>query len=295
MNLGDVDIRSLFQVDNFKDKLLKCISNNTKKNIREQFKDDFKKLKIKQANGIDLVKDYCQECSRKIDHRKWLKKKVATTTIEERLLARRIKQVQDRIFYAVGYPSNYEKPNISYGELNLSISQWKFWEEYTKRQSYSHNMFQIEGTIPRKKLAVLDICDGIVNMYFHSIKQVGDFKIYKATWIKKSRGYSFEFVDGFIARNNNVYYHSTKSVKHAIKGLQNKIKKLNEEQKEIVVNQDTLITRNLYKKLTGACHVGIANFCVKHNLQDVSKMRLGDLLPLLEGEYGYHAIKKLLS
>ena len=57
------------------------------------------------------------------------------------------------------------------------------------------------------------------------------------------------------------------------------------------------MTANKYIKLTGACRAGTENFLNKHDFDFKTKIKIKDLLPLLEesNEWGLSRIKELLQ
>lgn len=107
----------------------------------------------------------------------------------------------------------------------------------------------------------------------------------------------------FVAEKDNFTAHGV-TVKQAISDLQFKI--VSEKLKNEPIEEDTLLTVNYYRLITGACDLGVRDFMKQNGLEfeivnektkEINPIKAKDLLPLLErnNAYGIEKFKSLLS
>ena len=107
-----------------------------------------------------------------------------------------------------------------------------------------------------------------------------------------------------IVSHGNFHAHG-KSIKLAFEDLQFKIQ--SHKLKKRPITEDTLVTVNHYRAITGACNLGCRDFMDRYNIQyteqangrvvEKSPMKAIDLLRLLEKDnaYGVNKFKKLIQ
>jgi hypothetical protein len=97
----------------------------------------------------------------------------------------------------------------------------------------------------------------------------------------------------FLAKHDNFYAHG-KTIDKAIDDL--RFKMMAEKVKKEPIKADTIITRNHYRIITGACEFGV-NEWMKNNGVTKEEITAGELLPLLEktGAYGLDRFKRLIT
>ena len=116
----------------------------------------------------------------------------------------------------------------------------------------------------------------------------------KVLSVKKTKGYiiyttPFEY----IAQKDGKTAHG-KTVKKAISDLEFKF--LSEKLKNDPINENTIITDQYYRAVTGACESGIENWKKNNNIT-VNEITAGELLPILEKTkpFGFEKFKKLMN
>jgi hypothetical protein len=96
----------------------------------------------------------------------------------------------------------------------------------------------------------------------------------------------------FIAQKGKYTAHG-KTIKKAIEDCE--FKAIAKKLKKDPIKEDTIITIQYYRIITGACESGAKGFMQKHNLKDSYKAK--DLLPILEknNAYGVDKFKQLIT
>jgi len=157
-----------------------------------------------------------------------------------------------------GYLDLYSLTAVDKDQLNKNVNKLK--EGYNKEKGYC-------------------FFDGILSKVL-SVKKTKDYTIYTTP---------FEY----IAQKNNKTAHG-KTVKKAIADLEFKF--IAEKLKKEPIKEDTLITNQYYRLVTGACESGIESWRKNNNIKQDS-LKAVDLLPILEetAAYGLDKFKELVS
>lgn len=146
--------------------------------------------------------------------------------------------------------------------------------------------------------------DGILS-HIESSHKVGDITVYKVLNIKRHSKYRYLYttVPGYVASHtaldgSTVYYHGSEkqSVEQVIKGLKNKmVRKTRNSLPNITM--DTTMTISKYMRLTGACKPGCQEFCDRFDLSYEAKIKVSELLPMLEAynAFGLDKLKNILA
>lgn len=190
---------------------------------------------------------------------------------------------------------------FNYGKES-NIDYYESFDKYSNSYRYTKVIQNIDITMNFNKLndiisKNLLICDNIITFEILNIKQINDIEIFHIYYIKQSKGSNFSLKRCYLARyiiDNDIFYYHAESVKKAYNGVIKKSKKVKKE-KNFQLTLNSVITKKLYQKLTGACNLGINDFIAKNGLENVKSMKLNELLPLLKNEYGYNKIVKMLE
>ena len=116
----------------------------------------------------------------------------------------------------------------------------------------------------------------------------------KVLSVKQTNGYTIYTTPfEFIVEKDNKTAHG-KTVKKAIQDLEFKF--VVEKIKQDKIKEDTIITEQHYRYLTGACENGIKQWKNNNNI-DVDEIKAIDLLPILEktNAYGLNKFKELIG
>lgn len=207
------------------------------------------------------------------------------------------KTIKDSFFDCVRIRKNYIF-HFSYSKIN-NVSYCEHYDRRGYSNSCDYGMttqiinFQVNyNDIKKVNNANILNSDGIMTIKINSEKIINGITIYLIDYIKQRKGTGFEVSKTFLAKKDNIFYHAD-SVKEAITGIAKKIKSQKIKNEPLTLN--TLMTKNKYAQITGACTKGIKYFCELNELTNKKSMRLGDLLPLIKGYYGYKTIKSLLK
>jgi hypothetical protein len=100
-----------------------------------------------------------------------------------------------------------------------------------------------------------------------------------------------EFI--FLAKKDSFYAHG-KTIEKAIEDLRFKI--VSEKLKKEPINKNTLITRQYYRVITGACGLGVSDWMEKNKITK-EEITAEELLPILvkTNAYGVDRFKKLIT
>jgi hypothetical protein len=113
------------------------------------------------------------------------------------------------------------------------------------------------------------------------------YKIYSAKKVNREEYF-------FIANKDNFYAHA-EDLKKAISDLQ--FKMIAETLKKEPIKPDTIITRQYYRLITGACEFGTESWVKDNGLSELQEIKASDLLKLLEktNAYGLAKFKSLVT
>ena len=142
-----------------------------------------------------------------------------------------------------------------------------------------------------KKLKIRHI-DG-ETMIIQSSKEKDGFIISKALYLKG--GELKNMPSCYIAEKENLYAHG-ESMKKAIEDVNFKYMQINLDKNKLVsqIKARGTITKNDYRLLTGACQMGVNNFCSELNIIE-DEISVQKALEITKGRYGYETFKRLLD
>lgn len=179
------------------------------------------------------------------------------------------------------------------------LSNTEKGEKYSNRCTWRHTDLNVSVTLPKNWLSRVynkgfEKIDGLFNLDISrklKVKNDANIDVYAAKWLVKSMGSSFNVVDGFIAKNENVSFHG-KTLKSAINGLKRKlnIQKFNLLGKNTLLQLAKNSDKNVYLSdsyKVGNCKWGTLDFCARHNIDTTAKkpqIKLSKLAALAELE-----------
>lgn len=137
--------------------------------------------------------------------------------------------------------------------------------------------------------------DGIPCLVLQKRTLPDDVTMYRANIIRPVRTEGFVgFEPCWIAQANGASYHA-EDFKDAYRGLQRKLKRLGRSE-SIELTLDSKITRAMYRNLTGACCLGVKQFCEDHGLENKKKITVRELLSIMpEGTFGKSTLLKAVQ
>lgn len=98
----------------------------------------------------------------------------------------------------------------------------------------------------------------------------------------------------WIAQANGASYHA-EDFKDAYRGLQRKLKRLGRSDFG-KLTMASKITRDMYRNLTGACRLGVKQFCEDHGLENRKSITVRELLDIMpEGTFGKTVLQKAVQ
>lgn len=225
----------------------------------------------------------------------WLHYNINANNFRERA-ARRV--VNSQIMPYLWKPADYESV-ITEGE-SLSIEYVSRYDgHYGGRFSHYQKLaWTISVTVPhdfmQRPIRVREI-DGIPCLVLQKRTLPDGVTMYRANIIRpvRTEGY-VRFDPCWIAQANGVSYHA-EDFKGAYRGLQRKLKRLGRaESSELTL--DSKITRAMYRNLTGACCLGVKQFCEDHGLENRKHITVRELLSIMpEGTFGKAALLKAVQ
>ena len=206
--------------------------------------------------------------------------------------------VDQRLMPFLWYPANYQL-EISEGKA-LSV-------EYTSKDcghyggrfsSYPKLAWTINVTIPQdfmqRPIRVREI-DGIPCLVLQQRTLPDGVTMYRANIIRPVRTEGFVGFDPcWIAQASGASYHA-EDFKDAYRGLQRKLKRLGRAE-SVKLTLDSKITRAKYRNLTGACCLGVKQFCEDHGLENRKSITVRELLSIMpDGTFGKAALLKAVQ
>lgn len=161
--------------------------------------------------------------------------------------------------------------------------------------SYPKLAWTINVTIPhdfmQRPIRVREI-DGIPCLVLQKRTLPDGVTMYRANIIRPVRTEGFvRFEPCWIAQANGTSYHA-EDFKDAYGGLQRKLKRLGRAE-SVKLTLDSKITRAMYRNLTGACCLGVKQFCEDHGLENRKSITVRELLDIMpEGTFGKSVLQK---
>lgn len=172
---------------------------------------------------------------------------------------------------------------IYFGKPNAEHNEIIDWGGYSKSYKYPKKTRDYHITVAKNWECMdddLKNCGGLFTLYASLNKNFYGYKVNKATWLTKSRGYTFDVQKGYIARHDGENFHA-ETLKKAIKGLENKLK---------AVKIDKLEGFGLYREIAkskkyvtiatakraGMCLPGIENYISIHPELQQARIKIQD-------------------
>lgn len=190
------------------------------------------------------------------------------------------------------YPSGSCSVNVTTGAPNYDCESSK-GDKYTKRDWYRKTDIAVNISVCPGYLTMIRngtaIMDGLVNLYLAPVVNDTDNNItlYMATWLERSRGFNYNVKQGYIATQDNVFYHG-KTKKSALLGLQRKIENrpVNETNRILALAKDSDLFLSFNDSVkSGNCESGTADFCNRHDIDPASVIPLSAAAALYEKTY----------
>ena len=211
---------------------------------------------------------------------------------------------EKRIFPRLWWPIR-RKFIVQIGE-ELKIEYNNFYDgNYSGRNGYHFKKMKwnICITIPKdfmSKPICAETFDGLPCLVHHAKVLPNGVRMIKASIIHSPRGVgSVEFRPCWIAVFGPFAYHA-EGFRRAFNGLQRKMDKPMREKRErealANLSPDSRLTRGLYAKLTGACRLGMREFCEQFGLKNRRSIKVKDLLRIMpDGTFGKNILVKAVS
>lgn len=196
------------------------------------------------------------------------------------------------------YPANYQL-EISEGESLCAEYVSQCGGYYGGRfSSYRKLAWTINVTIPhdfmQRPIRVREI-DGIPCLVLQKRILPDGVTMYRANIVRPVRTEGFVgFEPCWIEQANGASYHA-EDFKDAYRGLQRKLKRLGRAE-SVKLTLDSKITRAMYRNLTGACCLGVKQFCEDHGLENRKSITVRELLSIMpEGTFGKTVLQKAVQ
>ena len=225
----------------------------------------------------------------------WLHFNISAQNFRERA-ARRV--VNSQIMPYLWEPADYESV-ITEGE-SLCIAYVSRCGGYYAGNfsSYPKLAWTINITVPhdfmQRPIRVREI-DGIPCLVLQKRTLPDGVTVYRANIIRPVRTEGFVgFEPCWIAQANGASYHA-EDFKDAYRGLQRKLKRLGMAE-SVKLTLDSKITRAMYRNFTGACCLGVKQFCEDHGLENRKSITVRELLAIMpEGTFGKTVLQKAVQ
>ena len=222
----------------------------------------------------------------------WLHFNISAQNFRERA-ARRV--VNSQIMPYLWEPADYESVITEGRALCIEyVSQCGGYYGGNFSQ-YRKLSWTINITVPhdfmQRPIRVREI-DGIPCLVLQQRTLPDGVTMYRANIIRPVRTEGFVgFEPCWIAQANGASYHA-EDFKDAYRGLQRKLKRLGRAE-SVKLTLDSKITRAMYRNLTGACCLGVKQFCEDHGLENRKSITVRELLAIMpDGTFGKAALLK---
>lgn len=210
--------------------------------------------------------------------------------------ARRV--VNSRITPYLWEPADYESVITEGGSLCIEyVSQCGGY--YGGNFSHYRKLsWTINITVPhdfmQHPIRVREI-DGIPCLVLQKRTLPDGVTMYRTNIIRTVRTEGFVWFEPcWIAQSNGASYHA-EDFKDAYRGLQRKLKRLGRAE-SVKLTLDSKITRSMYRNLTGACCLGVKQFCEDHGLENRKSITVRELLSIMpEGTFGKTVLQKAVQ
>ena len=275
--------KAISEMNVFADKSYKDLAPTKKDAIETIYflNDEIEKIQMKREAKKNNFKD--RHCS-------W----VITSTLSERFWGKWRKAWESKIHDITKHSVNggivvkiSENDKFCY-----RVEEYLDWDGYSKRTKYPKKIYTHKYYIPWSARP-WDIAkahfDGLYNLRCTEKRNIGSITIYSVTYIKERKGYDKDLISAVVASNGTYHYHAD-SEKEAIAGLRKKLKR---NQRRYDISLDSYLSKKKYHEITGACYQGIEAWCGKHGINPNARMKVREILPILEQERPYGADKIL--
>ena len=209
-----------------------------------------------------------------------------------------LRTVKNQLMPFLWYPANYQI-EISEGEALCVEYVSRCGGYYAGNFSHYQKLsWTINVTIPhdfmQRPIRVREI-DGIPCLVLQKRTLPDGVAMYRANIVRPVRTEGFVGFDPcWIAQASGASYHA-EDFKDAYRGLQRKLKRLGRAE-SVKLTLDGKITRAKYRNLTGACCLGVKQFCEDHGLENRKSITVRELLSIMpEGTFGKSVLQKAVQ
>lgn len=297
------------------------ISKSEKRLLIKLQHDNIKINKDNRVKGLEgltlstqkaIVKDITLQVA-KVKEYRHARTVYSSNTFKENLVALKIVRL-DRVIdnkYGSKYADGIVVTNADINTpIRFATQETTDYNYYAKscrwNKTTTQGLFQIDNKI-LDGLKLSDTTDseieidGIINLGIISKKVLNNGVVIRKANILHRTKTGFIIEQSYIASvdvNDVVYhYHHKSSVKQAVKGLGRKVKKIIAQSKfkdnKPFLNLTDMISRQDYAMITGACNLGIKDFCNQNSIG--SKILVSELLTYLKKhDYGYTKFKSVI-
>lgn len=206
--------------------------------------------------------------------------------------------VKNQLMPFLWYPANYQI-EISEGKaLSVEYTSTDCGHYGGAYRSYRKLSWTINVTVPhdfmQHPIRVREI-DGIPCLVLQKRTMPDGVTMYRSNIIRPVRTEGFVvFEPCWIAQANGASYHA-EDFKDAYRGLQRKLKRLGRAE-SVKLTLDSKITRAMYRNLTGACCLGVKQFCEDHGLENRKSITVRELFSIMpEGTFGKTVLQKAVQ
>ena len=288
--------------------IIECIRIAAAAETLTEAKRNAKAQGLSQAETARQYKHISERREEKRTFQSILRRKAASklpkTTMHDNINRRNFRRramlhtVKNQLMPFLWRPADYSL-KISEGE-SLCIEYISRYDgHYDGRfSSYPKLAWTINVTVPQdfmlRPIRVREI-DGIPCLVLQKRILPDGVTMYRANIVRPVRTEGFVgFEPCWIAQANGASYHA-EDFKDAYRGLQRKLKRLGRSE-SIELTLDSKITRAMYRNLTGACCLGVKQFCEDHGLENRKSITVRELLSIMpEGTFGKSALLKAVQ
>lgn len=275
--------KAISEMSIFTDKSYKNIASNKKEAIDKisELNGDIKKLQMKRRAKKNNYKD--RNCS-------WILESTLEERFEEKWRNAWVSKIKDISKHSVN--SEIVVKISENNRFYYKVEQELDWNGYSKKTKYPKKVYTHIYYIPWSARP-WDIekghFDNMFNLRCAKKRSIGNITIYSVTYIKERKGYDKDLIPAVVASTGSYHYHA-ETEQEAVKGLRKKLKR---NQRRYDISLDSYLSKKKYHEITGACYQGIESWCESHGINPNARMKVREILPILEQEQPYGADKIL--
>ena len=271
---------------------------STQKEIQESldFIACYKTIARTKKEAMYIIYEKMKSIAQLQKKRKAQQYKKPQLTLLEQYYEKVQKEIKRSFSDTFGTPSGGIETTIKKGAFAISTKRTRIYKTYGKRD-YPKTLVAVTISIPDmfriKRDRQVPEFDGIFNLSSKCIRTINNIKVYTCEWLKKSKGYDFSIQSGFVASNGEKHYHA-ETIKKAVNGV---LRKISRKEDRHTITENSYMSKTKYHRITGACYSGISLWCAMQGIDENSRIKISDLLPILEKTkaYGYHNLLNALN